>query len=486
MPKRRRSIYPSSVASQKGGIPRKLAKTAASVIQQAALNALPPQARFAITAAQKVGDYLKPISRSWKHNYKGVSRRNYGTQTKSKGMAAYSGKGFQGVSTGKYSGRFRKFSRRFGKAGEGKLEYHYGKRGYVIRRETHGSVSDPHCVYLGASTYERDQLARAILGAMYRKLFAKAGIRVPAANEIPALQDPVSGVFNDGPPFAGGYKILGRYRRNNNTVGEWIYTIPDNARFEDIVVSNPIYNDVRTMMNDSGSPDWYAVETIGLYMNIGGTFPDRLVAELNMKEEYVEVATKVTLTVQNRTKAAGTGTNNDETDRVDNQPLKGWNYFFRSAVPEHKSYGVPQLVGMSEIDGICLVRSEQLVLQYREPPHPKFWTNCTKQSYVKIQPGDIKKQTIYYKYSGMFNDLVTQKLNARFGVQPGPIALPSVARRAYGRCMMFALEELLNSGSSNPITVAYESERFTGALLKTRKTHVMLSEYEESVQNNVP
>lgn len=473
MPKRRAS-WPAASQGR-----NKIAKTTANAITQTALNtlmnALPPPARLAISAAQKASEYLSPIAQTFSHNFKGIPRRNMSTQTQSYGRSY---KGFKGTSSGRFRGKFRKPRRRLTKAGDGRMEQYYGKRGYVIKRETHGGVIDPHCVYLGTSTYERDQLARAILGAMYRKLLAKAGISIPAANEILALQDPVSGINNNGAPFAGGFKIIMRFRRTDDTVGQLLYTIVDNCRFEDLVVSEPIYGSIRNAMDDQGSAEWESFESVGLYCDIGGTFPDRLMAQLNLKEEYVKMGVKVTMAIQNRTKGATAPTEDNDNDRVDNQPLKGWLYHFNTAVPSHRAQGIAQLARTTSTDGVQLVRSTQLPLQYREPPHPRFWSNCNKQSYVKLQPGDIRKSTIFYKYSGNFNHLVTHKLNSRFG--------GGFTRRAYGRAMLFSLEELLNSGSNNSIQVTYESERFTGCVLKTTKTPVMLAEFEETVQTNVP
>lgn len=434
--------------------------------QAAAVNAVvqavtPAPLRGAVAALQTALPVARTILRAARSGQPAARSIAAQTETQARGRRA-----FGGSSVGRYTGRFRRPRRKLPRAAN--VELKYARSGYSIKRETHGGVADPHCVYLGTSTYDKDQITRTIIGAAYRKLFTKAGIPVPAANEIPALQDPLDA----GQPFAGGFKITLTYLDSSGVATQEDHFIADRQTFESLVVANPIYNTIRNSMDSRSDGNRSEFERLALYLNIGGAAPFRLMAELNLKQEHIDLHIKCSMVVQNRTKSAFATGNQDDSDRVDTQPLKGWLYNFSSAVPEHKTYGVTQLKRLSEFEGMMLVRSEELPLQYREPPHPKFWGNCIKQAYVKLEPGEIKRAFVTYSVKGSFSDVVNRKLAARIGTQG--------VSRAFGRSMLFAMEERLNSGSTNRIELYYESERFTGCILKSRKQQFMLSQYEES------
>jgi len=134
--------------------------------------------------------------------------------------------------------------------------------------------------------------------------------------------------------------------------------------------------------------------------------------------------------------------------------------------------------------GVMLRRAQDLSSQvFKEPPPGKLFNNCTGTAKVALEPGTSKSGTVYHTFRGYFNNVICQKLKSRMlyvgGVTGG------LVEHAPGKMEMFALEERLNSGSLNLITVQYESELTVGVILTTGKSPVCLASHQEATFSNV-
>lgn len=415
---------------------------------------LPPQLRSAVTAAQVLKGIASKISRA--------------RQT----IRPRGRKLFAGYSVGRYGGKFKAVRKKLGSVG--KLENMYMSRGYVMKKETQGSIADSTCVYLGAGTYNRDQIVKAVYGAALRKLLQKAGLIVTSADEIPSFQDFRTG---GGQPLAGGFYLKLSWTNENGQYLQEREFWGDTVTFGSKASAGIIHDIIRDQLDDDGGYNIKEYGKLGLYEEIGGPFPDRIHSEINLKDEMLNVAVHITFAIQNRTKGAATGAN-ENLDRVDNQPLHGWQYLHNKSLPQVRSNAIHNQLEYASEDGIMLWRADQLPQPLREPPPPRFFTTTIKQSRVRIQPGDIKKTYCSFVYKGSFNHMMTHTLENTFGsTGPGRIS---------GRNILFALEELINSGSSNNIEVVYECTRMTGAYMTTRRRKTMMNGFEEGTQNNLP
>lgn len=391
------------------------------------------------------------------------------------------GAAFRGHSKSYYVGRFRRPRRKL--RGTAKMQNVYQTRGYAVTRETFGNVADPNCVYLAASTYNRFTMAEVMFGCLLRKLLKKMDITITHPDDRPNFLSTID-------PSAGGFNIVLGFR---NTAGvqqqvedAWL---PGNT-FGERCQFGACFDTIFAYLNDANtaSPSSNVSEftTLGIYQ-VNPINEYRLKAELNLHDEWVEMVSKTSLVVQNRTKGAGaTGA---ELDRVDTQPLKGWQYIFNGAVPRTRTTdGSGNLMNVmwSANDAVNLVRAAQLGFQYREPPHPKFFRNTYKQSYIRaLQPSQIRKGMAVYKYKGYFNVILRKLRGTLVNVNNNNNISPN--SMTAGRCVMLALEEVLNTGSNNNIEVSYENERYVAAYSKTVRRKTMLARFEEGPgYNNLP
>lgn len=374
---------------------------------------------------------------------------------------------FAGVSTHYYRGRFRKPR----KTSKPKTQTKYLSNGYLLTSEVFGKVDDLDCVYIGHSTYNRTQFARVIACAVLRKLLKKAGFNP----DSPDQEIPFNG-YND----SSGFELRWVRIAGDGTILPSTYVVPNNTSLETLATASGWQQAVYDLMNTQDGYSRGDFDRIALYsQDFNVTSTGRLAAEVNLRTEVLELYSQSSVVIQNRTKSAVGGS--DSTETVDNQPLKGYCYNFAGGVPQQKQTGVSGLTRVIG-DGIILQQSVDLspATLFKEPPVPKTFSNCFASSYVRLDPGFIKRGSIVSKWRGYFNNIIFGKLKA---VTPDG-ANQNVSYSA-GKCQLFALEEALNSGSTNKITVNYECEKKIGAMLITGKKPVMLTGWHEQERNNI-
>lgn len=385
-----------------------------------------------------------------------------GTTHQASRLARYSG-----VSTGKYRGLFKKPRRPKGGKG-GNLKYL--KTGSMLTKEIYGSIDDADVVMLGHSTFPRSELAKVIAEATLRKLFAKAGFVADAVDqEIPAF------AYND----ADGFQVS-IVRVKEGTITPTTYFTINNDTIATVAVNCGLIGFLETAMISNGNSG-LDFDRIALYTSDrnGVATNTRLAAELNLRTEVLELKVSSAMTIQNRTKSA---TGSTSTDVIDNQPLRGYLYQCAGSVPQTTTMG-RNVINTMELTGLQLIRGAEAATVsggYLEPVHPKTFTNCYKSSRVSLQPGDIKKSYITSVWKGYWNNLVVGKLQARLNN-----VAPDSYSYAPGKCQVFALEEILNSGSTNKITCNYELERKIGAVLYKSKTAPMVPPFEQVRVDNL-
>lgn len=427
-------------------------------------------------AAAKYGPTAKFGYQTAKKAYK-----SYRYQMAKRAIKRTQRSGFGGMATGYYQGRFKKPRR----AVAGKFTK-YLNYGYGTNVEVHGKVNDTDVVYIGASAFDQQHMYKIIVAALLRKLFKKAGHLAGS----PIQELPLS-AYNDSGSGNGsnaGFKLAWVFKSidGTNTLGE--YFLPNDASISSTAANCGLI----TYLNDimSGT-EMRKLDRIALYQadfRITTNLPDnlvndndrqwRLAAELDMGREVIELYSYFTLTVQNRTKGADTA--DTESDTVDNQPLHGKLFTF-NGLPKLKTTGYEALEKVSAL-GIITTKSADLGNGqiYREPPVAKNFSNCVKQSKVLLNPGIIKSHSMTKTWRGYFNNVIFQ-WRAAYGISNGQIQFGSVI----GPSCLIALEESLNSGSSNLITCTYEVDRKIGCMFVTARQPAMIADYVSAQQNNL-
>jgi len=175
------------------------------------------------------------------------------------------------------------------------------------------------------------------------------------------------------------------------------------------------------------------------------------------------------------TTAGGTAS----TTQVDAQPIKGPVFEF-STIPKTKQAGVGPLNLVND-SGVMLFRKGQLSgsdnTAWAEPPVRKAFHNVVKSAYVRLPPGQLKDMNVTKEWEGYF-----EKVLLKWRITEETTA--SVLNNCPGKSQIVFLEEELNSGSENPIVVAYETQHTIGCQFTTGSSPNMQPTYTAAVYNN--
>jgi len=370
----------------------------------------------------------------------------------------------QSIMPGTYQGKFALSARSAFKG----LRDQYQKKGAVFIVENFGQVSDPDLVYIGHSTWNLEAVSKAISIALLRKLF-RVGVNLDpqTINEELALINPL---IPDSGPL--GFKIYLELRDSDGTKSFGSTLIPNDATLESLASLTGL---VTTVTNAMTNANVSVLERVSLYEQ--GT-PERLVYQMDMTKEVLNLAMSSHMVVQNRTKAASGDTNN--LDVVDTQPLKGPVYEFSIGVPKLKAES-PINLNQMENEGIVLTRAAQFAgtdaIAYKEPPVKNAFQKCVKSGFVRLNPGALKSMTVGTDIKGYYaNVMFRLRLNNQ----------NTQTKNCYGKSQLVCLEEELNSGSTNNILVQYECQHIAGAQFTTTSNPNMQPGYTAAAINNVP
>lgn len=345
-------------------------------------------------------------------------------------------------------------------------------------KETYGKCTGNDVVYLGTSTFDLAQIASTVSVSILRKLFKKCGIDI--SDGAAKLRSNIG--LNDG----FGFRIS-RVRfdapGNSTVVG---YDTISGETLNSLAVNCGLLQEITDYATGVATYITSLVE-LGL-VDDNGTgvlgYQYRMQGSLNLRNEIVHLHMDAKMIIQNRTKGANeTG---DNVDVVDSQPLKGKMYHFRKSHPVVKvQFAPPATVpDMESIFGRWTENNIKLfsdtttgfISDLKEPPPTSFFANCDKFASVRLEPGSLKDCYISNVIVKYYENLLRS-----FAWYNGSTG---ARRQTVGDTVLFALEETLNSGSTNQITVQYESQYNCSSYLKTGKQPTIKVVFDQNTASN--
>lgn len=395
-------------------------------------------------AANAVGNIVKS----------GVKRAyNYARTTTSTKRAKKNKYSITGVSTGVYRGKFKKPVRT-----RSSFRNVCAKKGYTFVREYYRSETAQHALYVKHAAYDLDRMVHAIFGAALRKLFLKAGIEIVSNLLAPKMS-------NDGGGTAlADFRLRCQYYSpHDGGIGWDQYDIPAASTFDQIItnatiISNRIGNYLKGTTGNF--PTVYQLQCLDT-----GSVPTRYntLAALNLESTKWKMEVISKLKIQNRSKGAEAGVEDSSLDRVDNVPLYGKLFSFKNCDPRLKtidSAGTAasnsEWFGRMAANGIGFYDPDTHYPSLQEPPTKGMFNNCAAESNVILQPGNIKTASVSYVYAGKWQTFL-DRMAGEFGNDTVPVT-QSVVTGIIGRSQILALEEILRTGTSNPVAVQIERQ----------------------------
>lgn len=405
-------------------------------------------------AARQAGDY---VVNSLTNMVMDSPKNPFRTFTQTKGKKKWTG---PKQSDARFVGPFRKPRRKFVRGNDKFLTY-----GYTTHREGSGRVTDADCAYIGHASYSgRDAIAN-LCASMIRYLFRKVGKEI--VNPEQTFIDDVAGNYtlqlNQRDNASGAITA-----RLSHTIagGDNLHNLADIVRQSlEVLLSDDITEPLTPY-----SLVMYKKVTIGV-----NSSPLDKCGEVCFENINVHMKSRSVLKIQNQTvfgATAGPGDpEGDDSDDVNNQPVKGKVYEINSTTPILKTSKGRDGLGTSpnnsgfEFDeeyGVVTKRASQvtnLSNVFKDPPHPKEF-GASKANNILVQPGHIKSSTLYTKKS--MDGLKYLRLLGVTNVHP------FLTRSTIGKSRIYALEKMINWGA-NYIALVFECEVETAVYFTFKK-----------------
>lgn len=204
--------------------------------------------------------------------------------------------------------------------------------------------------------------------------------------------------------------------------------------------------------------------------------------DFNLDAFYVNIYAKGTLKLQNRSKNG----DNSETDVVDNVPLYGKSYFGKGTGIHMKVPYNPntQFAIVCESDNeFGTIIGSDFENQVKEPPQPSDFLNISYSGKAHLDPSQIKTSTI--------TSTIKNRINVLWPFLTPPVSPintgtanggPATARqRSLGVFRVFALEKMIDTGSAQPITVAFEHNLEISASAYYRASRGIVKQFKRQV-----
>jgi len=354
-------------------------------------------------------------------------------------------------------------------------------KGSGVTAEYHGFCQGTEIVWVGASTCNLAIITNEVIKAVLRKLLKQAGMHItnaalPFSSAI-AFLGPIS------PNTGVGFVLRVTSVDGGGTPYETTYQTVAAESLNSFVTNSTLVTQLADYAKGTSEKIPMILRLYQYDQNTGGTDTAKLVATLNMNNEMIHMYLSVKMVIQNRTKGAAGATEN--LDVIDAQPLKGRMYYFKKTHPE-----------VREMPGLALVPNTTSLLsrwpeatvkllsdtsagydnQLYNPPSPQFFNNCSKSASITLEPGDLKEVNISNLTEKYFPEFVRSLAwyNGFTGAR----------RQKIGDCILIALEERLNSGSSNPIRVQYEAEHNVSVYATTNRVDPLVKNFYTEVVNH--
>lgn len=367
-----------------------------------------------------------------------------------------------GTSNARFVGRFnrpRKLRRKLDPMTKAKA---YGSH---RTQEYYGTITDPHCAFVIHNTHNIKEIAKAITFAIFRKLFAKAGMDITSRNNVLEL-------VSENTNGTGMWAII--WSRESETTADTagqIYEITANDSFQSMVDSSQFFFSIEQYLNSNSV---LLPHNVSLVLRPTPNAPDvdtrRIIAKLDLYNEHISIGCESGLKIQNRTKGDSV-TPDADADRVDNGPVYGYIYEMKGGHPKlrtrEQNFDQRNFFNAINWEGLKLGRAAQ-VPEMAEPPAPRYFMNCIKSSKIKLDPGQIKTTMLKHQYSGKYRN-VMQRIRAKTYDNAQPTTFPDLVTGIPGKCQIVMLEEMIRSITSNDIILVYERQYRVGCHLKTKK-----------------
>lgn len=435
----------------------------------------------AMNAAQAAFPQVRPIVRAASMGYNAYRTASSIGRAARRVGAYFTGRKLRskhtpGIYNGVNAGKFRRSS----KKAANKLAP-YLKKGFVDTQEVSGLVKDPDCVYLQHSAVDADKQFAMVRKCLLRDLFKKAiSFDCENADQVIPLQQ------TDGTAVECRIVLVKEDVATGSFTEDVVTTAPTTMDTIQKIANASVF-DVAFREYAQGTVSGSATNVTKLkylrcylldYSTVGYNW--RLAAQIELEFQHVNVYVKSTMKVQNRSLGAS---GEVDATAVNNNPLIGYKYDFSCGTPSTRQSGAFLLETTGGLQGVSLVRAAQLPQSFKEPPLPRVFQKLTGAAKVKLDPGQVKYGSVYYKAKIpllKYLTIIGYRYN-NYSITPS-----FKAHHVHGKCQLFAFEDLINVNVNELIQVAYEVNREIAMYLTQKKVVTTIGQFQQFTLDNLP
>lgn len=357
------------------------------------------------------------------------------------------------------SGATNSKSRGFIKGGTKRLspEDYFAKRGVIVHREfgkvvSTTAVEAAQSVVIGHSTYGKTQLLHDLASALVKMMALKLG------RDIKSFGD---SQFNSsaGTPEHAWVIEYGQSPNAGFATFQLTCTPGLNASWESV------RDGILThLISQTGSQTGYWISKFWLQMrDSNGASPAYYpVVDLDMSKAVIEIYSKSSMKVQNRTVNTS---GNQQADDVDNVPMFGKSYYGTGNYIMVQNAGYATVSSQTQPPNIDFKSGAGLNSQLREPLPKSMVGRAKVVGKVHLDPGEIKTSVLVHRKKYSFNSLLRSL--AIIGTEGTNTNFFNI-----GKFRFIHLEKMLQAVATtdvNAFNVAYEVDCKSGVYITAPK-----------------
>jgi len=408
----------------------------------------PPDSKYKsgkVVKKQKTGDSSAIVRRQSMSNPFLSRKKLFKSANQSQTMVAKRGRVYSSR-----SGGFLKSKKRVKKTAAGSCIT--TERGGLLDTRI-GTEAGP-TVFVGHCDAPTETMFNLVCREIIRNLLIKIGVNITGLDDLL--------------PIAGGtpsiFIVVGR---DNSQPG----TLPTSFNFN--ILSTDTLSDLGVKLRNLlvAKNDQYIIDYVA-YEPVGVTWPR---TEMQLSKSTLEVYSKSSLKIQNRTTETIL---DDDADDVDNVPLYGKSYEGKGNGCTHlNQFGPVNFYADEQFGDIWKqdTRFNNGNLYIREPPRPQEFKKVVKHGKARVEPGQIKTSVLTTKRSFLVQTLIQHLIDA---TQDGS-AFDSHQQTYFGKFRLFCFEKMIQIKSvsdDSGLKLAYEVNNFTQATLHTKSSRVTCSQ----------
>lgn len=309
--------------------------------------------------------------------------------------------------------------------------------GVEFNTETIGVRTDNNAVYIGHASFAPQKFTQYALYAMAKMIINYAGIQFNNW-DLP---------IGDGIPIGG---IIAMGYRPTMTSAQTDFSVSVAAADTYRLLAEKFWNAFYGQVNTGALSEKSVVEY--LLINKDPVSGQQNVSKLEMNHVVIDLYSKDSLKVQNRTVAVSGDT---EATDVDNVPLSGKLYFSGGNYFESKNELANDEFVANRITNVISIPANTKVY-LREPPQAYYFKNTISKP-VRLNPGQIKTNVLTLKKSFTLPKFIEWCKLFWFNQSTQS---DDLNRMKTGQVCMFGLEKVIGTGSdTQPINVKYEVDQ---------------------------